>query len=63
MFGKLLSRIKTMGKQSRDGIWCVRCKQHVTISIKGYKTQGSSTRMLGICRSCTGTTSTFVASS
>jgi len=62
MFGKLLTKIKAIGKQSKEHVWCVACKDYVTISIDGYKSKGSSTRMLGTCRTCTGTTSTFVAS-
>jgi hypothetical protein len=61
MFAKLLSKIRSVGKQTRT-VWCVSCKDYTISTVVGYRTKGTSTRMLGTCCSCTAATSTFVAS-
>lgn len=66
MLGKLLARIKTIGKTSKDGVWCVSCKGRTTVRVTGYATvegpKGTSKRMLGTCTSGH-VTSTFVTAS
>ena len=66
MLGKLLAKIKTIGKTSKDGVWCVSCKGKTPVYVTGYATvdgpKGTRKRMLGTCTSGH-STSTFVAAS
>jgi len=61
MFAKLLTKVRSVGKKSKT-VWCVSCKDYTTSTEVGYRTKGTSTRMVGTCRNCSASTSTFIAS-
>ena len=64
MFGKLLTRMKSLRRKKVPGTWCVSCKDRTDVYVTGYAVvdgpKGTSKRMLGTC--VVGhKTSTFVA--
>ena len=65
IIGTLKDMYRSLFPDSRH-VWCMRCKQKQDVSVKEYvlieTPTGNCTRLMGKCRVCKSSTSTFLSS-